>query len=61
MINRQERSMDDTKQTGKQVAQPADEELKKHGDQLERQVKDAAGQQERRPNDGQRKDEGNRR
>ena len=25
------------------VAQPADEELKKHGDPLERQVKDAAG------------------
>lgn len=30
-------------QTGKQVAQPADEEIKNHGDQLAQQVKDAAG------------------
>lgn len=32
-----------TEQTRSGLAQPADEELKKHGDQLEKQVKDAAG------------------
>lgn len=32
-----------TEQTRRGVAQPADEELKKHGDPLEKQVKDAAG------------------
>jgi hypothetical protein len=34
-----------TDQPKSKVAQPADEELKKHGDQLEKQVKDAAGSQ----------------
>ena len=33
----------DQKDSG--VAQPAEEELKKHGDQLKKQVKDAAGRQ----------------
>lgn len=32
-----------TDQTTRGVAQPADEERKKHGDLLEKQVKDAAG------------------
>ncbi len=31
-----------TDQTSRRIAQPAEEELKKHGDQLEKQVKDAA-------------------
>lgn len=31
------------KQTGQQVAQPAEEEIKKHGDQLQKQVDEAAG------------------
>ncbi|GIZ50435.1 hypothetical protein [Noviherbaspirillum aridicola] len=30
-------------QSGKQVAQPADEEIKKHGDQLQKQVDTVAG------------------
>jgi hypothetical protein len=32
-----------TEQSRSGLAQPADEELKKHGDQLGKQVKDAAG------------------
>jgi hypothetical protein len=32
-----------THRPGNGLAQPADEEIKKHGDQLEKQVKDAAG------------------
>lgn len=43
----------DTMKSG--VAQPAEEELKKHGDQLEKQVKDAAGKQE---NTGQDEEQG---
>ncbi|SNT25458.1 hypothetical protein SAMN06265795_11958 [Noviherbaspirillum humi] len=31
------------KHDDRQVAQPAEEEIKKHGDQLQRQVRDAAG------------------
>lgn len=34
-------------QQADKVAQPADEELKKHGDQLARQVRDAAATDER--------------
>lgn len=32
-------------QTGRQVAQPAEEEIKKHGDQLQKPVDEAAGKQ----------------
>jgi hypothetical protein len=32
----------DQQEINPQVAQPADEEIKKHGDQLARQVRDAA-------------------
>jgi hypothetical protein len=32
-------------QSKHRVAQPADEEIKKHGDLLDKQVKDAAGKQ----------------
>jgi hypothetical protein len=35
-----------TDQVKGRLAQPADEEIKKHGDQLEKQVRDAAGKQE---------------
>ena len=37
-------------QPGKQVAQPAEEEIKKHGDQLQKQVDEAAG---KKPRDGE--------
>jgi hypothetical protein len=37
--------MDTDQATKSAAARPADEELKKHGDQLERQVRDAAGEQ----------------
>jgi ferritin-like protein len=33
----------DQREIKPQVAQPAEEEIKKHGDQLARQVRDAAG------------------
>lgn len=35
--------MMDNDQSKNRLAQPADEEIKKHGDQLEKQVSDAAG------------------
>lgn len=45
-------------QANSRVAQPADEEIKKHGDQLAKQVKDAAGeaseQEPSKHNDGKR-------
>lgn len=34
-----------TDQAKQKVAQPAEESLKKHGDQLEQQVREAAGEQ----------------
>lgn len=42
-------------QTGKQVAQPAEEEIKKHGDQLQRQVDAAAGSE---PGEGKEREQG---
>lgn len=36
-----------TDQNKEKVAQPAEESLKKHGDQFEKQVKDAAGKQDK--------------
>lgn len=38
------------------VAQPAEEELKKHGDLLKKQVKDAAGEQSQDKDDEKGKD-----
>lgn len=45
----------DTDQNRKRVAEPAEEEIKKHGDQLETQVADAAGKPVR---EEKRKEEG---
>lgn len=38
------------------VAQPADESLKKHGDQLEKPVEEAAGKRSQEKDDEKRKD-----
>jgi hypothetical protein len=46
-----------TDQSKDGVAQPAEEEIKKHGDQLKKQVQDAAGEQLQDKNDKKRKDE----
>lgn len=43
-----------TDRTAGRAAQPAEEEIKKHGDVLKKQVADAAGQQKQAmPGDGQ--------
>lgn len=46
--------MNDTQTTGTGLARPAGEEIKKHGDALQRQVDDAAGKDahEKAPDDG---------
>lgn len=46
-----------TDQSKDGVAQPAEEEIKKHGDQLKKQVQDAAGEQLRNKNDEKRKED----
>ncbi|HYD60948.1 MAG TPA: hypothetical protein VEC35_11365 [Noviherbaspirillum sp.] len=44
----------DTDRTAGRAAQPAEEEIKKHGDVLKKQVADAAGQQQKgMPGEGQ--------
>lgn len=42
----------DSEQRKKEAAQPAPESLKKHGDQLEKQVEQAAGKRQAEGNEG---------